>query len=62
MNVPEVPLSGVLRNPTERGAVTTHSDPTARPDDHGRRYPPITITVASTRAEREGAFRLVYQR
>lgn len=27
-----------------------------------RAYPPITVKIASTRAEREGAFRLVYQR
>jgi hypothetical protein len=32
------------------------------PDREDWPYPPITIAIASTRAEREGAFRLVYRR
>ena len=54
MNSPELPLSGALPNPTERTAVAI-----PLPADAARRYPPITIKIASTRAEREGAFRLV---
>lgn len=33
-----------------------------RRGDHDSKYPPITIKLASSRAEREGAFRLVYNR
>lgn len=46
------PGSAVLARPGERVAPPANNGP----------YPPITIKIASTRAEREGAFRLVYQR
>lgn len=38
------------------------STPLPASADSARRYPPITIKIASTRSEREAAFRLVYQR
>lgn len=44
--------SAVLPRPGER----------AVPAGHGGPYPPITIKIASTREEREAAFRLVYLR
>jgi hypothetical protein len=62
MKPSDVPTTGVLWAPTGSAALTPLSDPTPPPGDHARRYPPITIKIASTRAEREGAFRLVYQR
>src|SRR5207249_7362589 len=62
MNTPEVPLTGELANPTESTAIAASLDATAEMAALPRRYPPITIKIASTRAEREAAFRLVYQR
>lgn len=43
-------------------AVVPRPGGAAAPAGDNGPYPPITIKVASTRAEREGAFRLVYQR
>jgi hypothetical protein len=43
-------------------AVLSHPNKRPLPAGNNGRYPPIRIKIASTRAEREGAFRLVYQR
>jgi hypothetical protein len=49
-----------LTYPSEALAVLPSANPAA--SDSAPRHPPITIKIASTRAEREAAFRLVYQR
>lgn len=61
MNSPTVPQSGERLLTAEGVALAVRDTPSPQAEP-GRRYPPVTIKIASTRAEREAAFRLVYQR
>lgn len=62
MELSAAPLAEGVSSPSDATVVTAPLNLTPQEAEQPRRYPPITIKIATTRAEREAAFRLVYQR